>query len=529
MADYYDSFIPINSKHTYRDSSLMQSDDPYAQALQADGSDLKKKEARALYESSLQYQADMKKYERELADQIMLRDDERAYNSDEAVRQRQIAAGINPDFVAGSGGSSGSSGSVSAPSIASSQQVIPESDSQTFANVAGGVSSIASAVTSAFTGVTGVAQAIKAFPASLRAQDLSNDLAYQEYSQREQINPHTVEAQRLSNDAAAEELDTVRETNKYRKTIAKFQAYRDGIEFAGDISSMLTPSVDSKGIAIPFTREEISSQLRNFGIEDPDGSISDQVLQYSNSPQQQAFYNDQILSSRDSSARVQSSTFDMLNKIHSDELQVRALTASLDRHNTSWSLGVAQLLKTESSARSYANSQKAAIEFDEATNTLDLDKARTDLTVFRSYMDYTKQLINDVDSRINELLNRKPRWGEFSVTLSNHEKAMVNRLLLLKSNLSMLYSNKMSSVLDLANQVYELDYIKSEFLQDGYPQAFDAKFNGHIIRLSNFLFRQGSYGDAQPQDVDVSPAFDLLLSFLSRRGTASSAARFLNQ
>lgn len=337
--------------------SSAASDNPYASALSA-GAYKNKRDAKKLFNSSLEYEASLSQYERQLSDQERLTREQRAYDSPAAQRQRMLEAGINPDLAAGSGSGSGSgsSGSVSAPAMNGTTLEDFTDPVQDFVNVAGGVSSVIGSLS----GVVDIARQVSTFSDALRLSSVAADSA---------------EMEGLS------------------KRIGTF----------GDIASMMTPKVDSAGAVQPFTSEDVASFLQTNGLKDSDGSLAAGVASYSGSPAMQKYYSDSILASRKAKADLITQPFEALREFADNSFKVSQLQQDCALISAQFQKWFDSFSKTQDAAQLMAGTAGQRLINDAAEASFDHQKITRDLEVFARRLKALAGMGSSMRSRIDQL------------------------------------------------------------------------------------------------------------------------------
>lgn len=348
-------------------------DSPYTRAISSGV--MSNRDNKKAFKAQLDWEADNMaedaRFRRDLAAQVWLRDDERAYNDPAAVRARKIAAGINPDLE-GSSGSSGGGSATSVPSSGSSPGVKldpladPLQDALTYTGVIGNIGSTISSIVGALNGAVGFAKDVATFDNYV--QDAGNSSA---------LLANAVESSSMAN-------------------------VNQRVGLLGDIASTLTPILGEDGSAKPFTIDDITSHLSTLGIAD-DSGLANGVLSYTQNPALQKLYNDNVLAARRSKADSVVRPFEFVRSVSENNARIESISSEMSLHSTIWTSKVSELLQTDETAQAAVDVGLNTLSSSKNQSELTSDMAVRSLRVFQTQINQLGELRRSVVSRISKL------------------------------------------------------------------------------------------------------------------------------
>lgn len=452
---------------------------------------MSRRDNKKAFKAQLEWEADNMaedlRFRRDLAAQIMLRDDDRAYNDPAAVRARKIAAGENPDLQGSSSGSGGGS-STSVPSSGSSPGTKldpladPLEDTLTYTGIIGNIGSAISSIVGALNGAVGFAKDVATFDNYV--QDAGNSSLLL---------------------ADAVESSSMAKVNQ-----------RVGL--LGDIASTLTPILGEDGSAMPFTIDDVTKHLSALGIAD-DSGLANGVLNYTQNPALQKLYNDNILTARRSKADAVTHPFEFMREMGDYDRRLNQVTAEMDLNSAQWTLKLDELLHTDETAKSTAEVGLNTLEASKSQSKLSAEQAARSLTVFRSQIDLLGRFRQQVTSRIAKIKSNPGGVGSaYKLELSVLEPLLMR--------LDVIGNNQLDLIYDYA-RLFRAKQAATDILTIGSTNGnvqFGNKITENSLWSAYGIYMSDLYGggslasessDESSKDV-VSGVFDFLISLLTK-------------
>lgn len=354
------SSIP-NSNYGYwhfdRDTAGMSLDNPYLQQMRNASN---KTDYKRILTSAVDWEASNQAYQRQLADQRALRDEDRAYNSVGAELARQRAAGLNPD-VQGVQSSSGSgSGSVSAPDMD-----LPSTDT---------LSTPVETANTAFNGISAAASLISAVSGSF-ADITSSVLAIKNFGTEKGLKESQT---RVANETA----DAISTQNDILSKTSDAQIVSSMLSSASEIASLYPFSTDPKtGVAVVPELSEVESFVENFGLGNP-SSMSNLVHKMLKNPEYKANFDKAVEERAKNEADAINRGLDFYNQLSETSSKVELIMADTEYYRSSMSNRLNRLL----SESNYIDQSASNIVKSEDVDSMVLDNLSTELALEAEYL-----------------------------------------------------------------------------------------------------------------------------------------------
>lgn len=451
------------------------------------------KDLDALYERSVEWEADRANLDEQRAYDRWVLEEQRAYDSPLAVLQRQRAAGYNPD-IAGGSSSTGSSGSSSAQlsqreiddqqaqsqfknAYADTQQAtsIINSASQFIGTMAGGFSSIAS----------GISQ-IRQLPSQIKLAG----------AQANQADAAAIESNAVANNIKALQPGQV--------ALQSIQQSSNVLNNLISLSSVLTPDSD------------ISPILKTMGVSDADvPNYTSAFGEIMKNPDAVASYRESQVRSNKASADASVYTADYFTRIAEKSAELSEMQLDFETVR----LGIQSTIDNYLSKTDYAENTAESmvtgsqVAKDSAQHTYDMLKRDCQVYV-DNLMNLKDQVIN-AEKRRDELINKtKQTKGLFKIPVKLNEREQIE-LDYLNDIIPMLRTtgaNELRSMYSIARILR-----RNQFLSNHHY----ANLNGDDVGLQNLSLYWGDVVSGAKSQHDITQ--DWLGQVANALGIAATA------
>lgn len=414
--------VPQPWDTTYSDrkhKGKFSKENPYLSFLQASNS---RKDADALFERSVEWQADNANYLRERADKRADLLEQREYDSPAAQVAREQAAGINTDLIASGGGTSAGRGSsVAVQPTSMADQTAQTKFNNTYDNIAqlfegfGVVSSFITAVTGGISQMGQLHQSLQLMPAQKRVADVQATIA--ESTQEDVIGG------------------------------VNLTSIGHRVNLANQLADMFTPEQSVKDIA---------TFLGTIGYDESQTkSLSEFVDKHRNSAPYKAYYERKQRDYLNDLAYNKVNSIDDLTTMYGNLKSIGRANEALELTRLSIDNSVANLLLKSGFAKQKADN---LIEGENLTSEIQSlnadeiqfakDKLNYDVSVFATGLIQVKDACNSVQEEIDKLTSS---FKSTNGSIDRNERAILDRLQNNLISLKLLGSTKIEQVTDILN------------------------------------------------------------------------------
>lgn len=417
-----------------------------------------KADVDALYERSVEWEADQVNYERQKADAAELRAEERAYNSPLQQLQRDRLAGINSDLPGGSASSSsgGTSSQVPLPSMADQQGQTAfgsfEADRQATLQ---GVSAGASILASIGSFATSVGNFIKTMSLLPSEVSMSNTAAYV--------------ADATKDDAVSLSRQSVASGN--------MQGIRDSLGLVHGLSQLVTPETTDK---------DATALLSTLGLSADDiPNYLSSIRQAHANPNFKNYFESAEKELRDNEAYNEAFTSELLVHHYQTSAQIQQLQDDYTFHRTKLEASIAALLDTSQNAETIAATESA--NYQDKYN-----RVKHELTAYANRLSAQNQAIKDLEIYRQAIFDRAEKEKR---TRTPYEVALCNGYNNRIAAFRMLGYAEMSNIYSMMQSAARADL--------NYAIQFSRGMLKPQIGLKNDIyFNQMTFDDLSTQDVD---------------------------
>lgn len=416
--------VPLRSnyaqKNFYQDLNTLSVDNPYAPFL---ASSHNKTDYKRLLTESIQWEANIKKNELDMANTRQLRED--AVLSDVVAKRK---AGINPD-IAGVGGGTGGGGT-SAPTIDGtdlSDLNTPIENAQTAAGVISSVASFASAMTGGFASITDTIQSIRNFDNVL---NISKATA------------RTAEAG----------ADVAEATAVDQKILSRMQS-------ALNIVKSFPVKKGPDGASVIPTLDEVSSFITDFGIQGDPGTAK-LVHGLMQNPELEAMYNDAIHRSNKARSDAMFRSLDFYNQLNQFNKASELCFARSSFYSGQIKERVNSILSRSDFAENVASNMQAQedvfsqdLQNQHASLELEAEQIQRDITAWHNSMKAICDRKRDLEAKLAKY-SSDPAFSS-----SPEGRTEIARILLAISDIDNRGAQEIGTINDLMLQVESRGYI----------------------------------------------------------------------
>ena len=386
-------------------------------------------------------------------------EDQRAYDDPAAQAARRRAAGQNPDLDGGQGVSAGSS----------AEQAPVDLDT---------LSTSTEQANTVFNGISLASSAIGAVTGALNA-GLQFVEGVSTLGDALQISSSTAQAaQSAANVATATEQSAISEASSSAEAAA---AGAESVKLANSTARLGLLGDVASQIPADATVDEAYAlkHLQSLGVGDA-AELAPLLVEYVKSPQQQAFYDQHILSARRAKAEKDAASFDLVSGIISAGYESQFYSARSSALTARFEYSVAQAFNTEENAAATATVLGDSLSADVSTAKLRREQAKRDFDAFLAGIDDLKRQEEIISADIASYDGKK---------LSPPRQAYINKQRVRLLNIRALGSQ------DLARLGQIMDgYYSSAFLYD-------------IMQAVNPQVREQSGGDLVLGQQTVRPHY----------------------
>lgn len=396
-----------------------------------------------LYAAALQRQQEINDYNRQLADNAALRDEQRAYEDPRAQIARERAAGLNPDLLDGAGLQAPSS-PITAPDIDAAQVPALSDPAETFGLVMQGLST----VSSVFSGLAGglnsflqfsqgaatMGDVVSGIKSDAKLKQTAADLA-------SGLKPYQISAAESASRSAEVAADVAEGTSAAQQATSLASAASQRLQLVGTLASQFTTA--------DFASDEVLGQAvadyLGLSLDDPQVQpLLRQLKRYNGSPQMQKQYQEAMIAHKEQMAKNAARPYDMVLEFETTKAETDLFQQRADHTAARFESVFNRLSLTDENAQKVASGLSSDISAQQATSQLDEQQALKDLQLYQDTLGHQAAELAKIDKEL-EAMKSNPKL---------YDPVSYNALVLKRTSIALLQAREMHRVNSLIQDFY---------------------------------------------------------------------------